>query len=74
MEITVEKKMLPVMPSSDRGFGKRLTINCPDGWDDVKKLTKKVLTYNGDHYKFLGWCSDKNVCFFGETQDIAKVR
>lgn len=73
MEITVEKKMLSVTPSEDRGFGKRLTIDCPEGWDDVKKLTKKVLSYEGDYYTFLGWCSDRNVCYFGETKNVAMV-
>lgn len=50
-----------VRPDVGREF---LTISCPNGWDDVKKLTKKVLSFDGRKFTFTGWCSDKNECFF----------
>ena len=41
-----------------------LTINVPNGWDDVKNLTTKVLTHDGKDYTFSGWNSDDNECYF----------
>ena len=48
-------------PEINREF---LTINCPEGWDDVKKITKKVLRYDGRNFTFSGWNSDRNEAFF----------
>ena len=50
-----------VRPDVGREF---LTIDCPAGWDDVKKLTKKVLKFEGRKFIFCGWNSDRNECFF----------
>lgn len=50
-----------VRPDMDREF---LTLNVPNGWDDVKKLTGKVLTYDGRDFIFSGWNSDVNQCYF----------
>jgi hypothetical protein len=44
-----------------------LTVDCPDGWDDVKKLTKKVLEYEGRKYAYTGWNSDRNECYFARS-------
>lgn len=41
-----------------------LTISVPNGWDDVKKIHNKVLTYDGKKFLFTGWNSDRNECFF----------
>ena len=41
-----------------------LTFNVPNGWDDVRPLTNKVLAYCGQDYTFSGWCSDRNQCWF----------
>lgn len=47
-----------------------------DGWDEVKKLTKKVLKFEGKDFVFSGWNSDSNLCYFfkplNETVKIAK--
>lgn len=51
----------------------RLTVDCPNGWDDVKKLTKKVLRFDGHAYTFIGWNSDRNECFFRLTNSVAKI-
>ena len=47
------------------------------GWDDVKKLTKKVLLFDGRGFVFSCWNSDHNYCVFvrllnGSTK-IAKI-
>lgn len=44
--------------------GIALHVDCPNGWDDVKKLTKKVLQYDGKTFVWSGWNSDRNVSFF----------
>jgi hypothetical protein len=36
----------------------------PNGWDDVKLLTNKVLTHNSKDFTFSGWNSDRNECYF----------
>jgi hypothetical protein len=41
-----------------------LTIDVPNGWDDVKRICKKVLVFEGRKFTFTGWNSDRNVCFF----------
>jgi hypothetical protein len=41
-----------------------LTFSVPNGWDDVKKLVNKVLTYEGRDFVHSGWNSDKNECYF----------
>jgi len=64
---------IPVTPSEHMGK-KRLTIDVPNGWDDLKKLVKKVLEYNGEFYSFTGWNSDRNVAFFVETSHVAKIK
>jgi len=50
-----------------------LTISVPHGWDDVKKLTNKVLEFNGKTYLFRSWHSDKNEAYFMEGKDFARV-
>ena len=50
-----------VRPDVGREF---LTVACPNGWDDVKKLTKKVLSFNGRRFTFTGWNSDSCECYF----------
>ena len=39
-------------------------ISVPNGWDDVKKLTNRVLTYDGRDFTYSGWNSDRNECYF----------
>ena len=78
LKATIVPNEIPVVhnvrPDVDREF---LTVDCPEGWDDVKKLTKKVLTYDGRKFTFSGWNSDRNVCFFvrrlNENPSIATV-
>lgn len=57
-------------PDINREF---LTIDVPNGWDDVKKLTKKVLNYQGKKFVFTGWNSDDLKCYFVRTSEVAKI-
>ena len=41
-----------------------VTINVPNGWDDVKKLTNKVITFENKDFAFTGWNSDTNKAYF----------
>jgi hypothetical protein len=41
-----------------------LTVRCPAGWDDVKKISNKVLTYDNRKFTFTGWNSDRNEAYF----------
>jgi len=63
-----------VRPDVGREF---LTFDVPNGWDDVKKICKKVLLFDGRKFTFSGWNSDGNYCCFfrplaGEPQ-TAKI-
>ena len=61
---TVNPNEVSARYSFREGFGHYLNIEVPNGWDDVKKLTKKVLRHDGRAYTFRGWNSDRNECFF----------
>lgn len=65
MKATTSQNEIPVEYSNrpDVGF-EYLIINVPEGWDDVKRLTKKVLTYDGRKFTFSGWNSDTLKCYF----------
>lgn len=69
---TIEPNLIPVIPSEPDGQ-KRLTIDIPNGWDDCKQLCKRVLSYAGKYYKFIGWNSDTNQCYFIQTTDVARL-
>ena len=69
----IAANLIPVRHSS-LGGDHRLTIDVPNAWDDVKKLCKKVLTFEGRHYTFIGWNSDRNECFFREGGQFATIK
>jgi hypothetical protein len=54
-----------------------LTFDVPEGWEDVRKVCKKVLVYEGRNFTFRGWNSDRNECFFsapcGGSASVAKI-
>lgn len=50
-----------IRPDVNREF---LTIDVPNGWDDVEKIKGKVLEFDGRKFVFCGWNSDRNECFF----------
>ena len=45
----------------DREF---LTLDVPNGWEDVDKVRGKVLEFDGRRFVFTGWNSDRNEAFF----------
>lgn len=63
-----------IRPDINREF---LTIDCPEGWDDVRKLTRKTLSFDGRKFTYTGWNSDRNECFFSRSltgiEPIAKI-
>lgn len=68
--VTVNSDEIAVEPNET---GDRLTVRIENGWDDCKKICKKILTYNGRKYKFIGWNSDTNEVYFIQTTDFATV-
>jgi len=64
-----------IRPDVNREF---LTVQCPNGWDDVKKISNKVLTYDGRKFVYCSWNSDRNVANFfaflsGESVKVATI-
>ena len=66
--------LIPVTFNDRADMGKWLTVACPNGWDDVKKLTKKVLVYNGETYVWRSWNSDRNESYFIQSNEVANIR
>jgi hypothetical protein len=54
-----------------------LTVETPDGWSDVKKISRRVLEYQGRKFTFSGWNSDRGQAYFsrpiGSDADTAKI-
>ena len=77
MKATIADNEIPVQhtirPDVDKEF---LTLNVPEGWDDVKKMTNKVLVYEGKRFTFSGWNSDDNKCYFTKpiTSDASTAK
>lgn len=75
MENATITDLIPVEPRTREDDGtKWLVIKCPNGWDDVKKLTKKVLEYKGQTYKWMSWNSDNLTCNFKQSDDCARIK
>ena len=72
MNATISKNEVAVVYSSRDGI-EYLTIDIPNGWDDVAKLTKKVLRYDGKPFVFTAWDSDKLKCYFVRSNEVATV-
>lgn len=72
MNATISKNEVAVVYSSRDGI-EYLTIDIPNGWDDVAKLTKKVLRYDGKPFVFTGWNSDTLKCYFVRSNEVATV-
>lgn len=51
--------------------GNVLVVGVPDGWDDVKGLSGRVLLFEGNRYAFSGWNSDRNEAYFKPAQSVA---
>jgi len=71
---TISKNEISVVYSNREDVGREyLTIDVPNGWDDVAKLTKKVLRYEGKSFVFTGWNSDTLKCYFVRSNEVAQV-
>lgn len=70
----IETSLIAVTPITRADDGSRwLRIDVPNGWDDVKKLTKRVLSFEGRTYIFSCWNSDTYTCTFRESTKVAKL-
>lgn len=67
MTATLTRNEAPAMPST-RDNQHWLTVPCPQGWDDVRPLTGRVLRFDNRSYIFRGWNSDKNEAYFIHTE------
>jgi len=70
MNATVSTVSIEVQHSVRPDVGREfLTIKVPNGWDDVKKITSKVLEYDGRAFVFTAWNSDRLDCHFARALD-----
>ena len=68
MKATVVPNAIPVVHSVRTDLPLEfLTISVPNDWDDVKKIHKKVLSYDGRKFTFRGWNSDTHECYFSRS-------
>jgi len=48
-----------------------LTLEVPAGWDDVKHLHGRVISFAGRRFGFTGWNSDHNLAYFAGNRPFA---
>lgn len=41
-----------------------IEVSVPNGWDDVKNLSNKVIEVNSLDFCYTGWNSDRNIAYF----------
>ena len=70
----VVSNLIPVNHIVRAGERDRLHLDVPKGWDDVKKICRKVLQYEGRNYSFIGRNSDRNEAFFIEGGSFATIK
>lgn len=53
-----------------------LKFSVPNGWDDVKKVCRKVLLFQDRKFRYSCWNSDHNYCVFVHVlgEDIKTAR
>ena len=62
---SIDANKIPVVHSVHVDVNREfLQIDVPNGWNDVKKISARVLTYDGRDFTFSGWNSDRNVAYF----------
>jgi hypothetical protein len=69
MNATVIPNEFPVRYSK-RENTEFITFDVPNGWDDVKKVCKKVLSYDGKKFTFSCWNSDDLYCSFRRDNGV----
>lgn len=68
MKATIIPNEIPVVYSHRPDIGREfIMVEVPNGWDDVAKLCRKVLSYDGRKFTFTGWNSDRNECYFARS-------
>jgi len=70
---TILNKTIPVKYVNNDGGESWITVDAPNGWNDVKNICKKVLTFNGKTHVFTGWNSDRNEAFFKASKQFATI-
>ena len=65
---------IPVEPRGGGPDSRWLVIDIPNGWDDVKKISRKVLSFEGRTYVFSSWNSDTYLCHFKESTNVATIK
>lgn len=71
MKATIVEKEIAVQHNVRKEVNREfLTFYVENGWDDVKKFTKKVLQFEGRKFIFSGWNSDTNECYFSRSLTI----
>ena len=74
MNASISKNEVAVVYNHRQDVGREyLTVDVPNGWDDVKKLTNKVLRYDGKAFVFTGWNSDDLKCYFVRSNEVATI-
>lgn len=70
MNVVIAQNEVPVRHAVRPDVGLEfLTVDCPNGWDDVKKICKKVLVFEGRRFTFCSWNSDRNDASFNRPID-----
>ena len=68
MKATIIPNEIPVVYSLRKDIAREfIMVEVPNGWDDVAKLCRKVLSYDGRKFTFTGWNSDRNECYFARS-------
>jgi len=68
MKATIIPNEIAVVYSLRKDIGREfIMVEVPNGWDDVAKLCRKVLSYDGRKFTFTGWNSDRNECYFARS-------
>jgi len=71
---TIDPKLIAVTPIQRPDDGTFwLQIDIPNGWDDVKKICRRVLRFEGRAYTFMSWSSDTMKCHFKATTHVARL-
>jgi hypothetical protein len=66
--------LVPVTPITRADDGSKwLRISIPNGWDDVRKICKRVLSFEGATYTFASWNSDTMLCHFRQSDAVARI-
>lgn len=73
MKATISSKEISVRHSVRPDVRREFLEIDISGWDDVKKLTKKVLKFEGRSFVFSGWNSDTNHCYFFRLLDGSQM-